>query len=249
MIRGMHAAVGGMVTMLTRVETISNNLANVETTGFKEDLLRLTTYPAQEVERVAGGPGGSAGIGAATMGVLNESVLVRFTQGSLQATESPLDVALQGTGFFAVQTPDGVRYTRDGSFQRDGDNRLVTSRGDLVLDPGGAPIVVPPGAVTILGDGEIRVDDQAVGQLGVFDFADPGQLRKTVDNLFEDPTGQAVPAEASTIHQGFLEGSNVDPARAMADLLVAQRSYEASARMVQLQDDMLGRAVNDVGRV
>jgi flagellar basal-body rod protein FlgF len=263
MIRGSYAATAGMLTMLARVQLISNNLANVNTPGFREDSLRLTTFPQQLMSRLNGGPLQNVGLGGA-WGVVNESVATRYNQGSLRETDGQLDVAINGNGFFAVQTTQGVRYTRDGSFRRDGNNQLVTAQGDLVLTAAGTPITLPPGDITVLPDGQVRVTplvggqagpvEQPVGQLGVFTFAENGQLRKIGGNLFEDPIGQAqaTPLGAGTnvtLHQGFLENSNVDPARAMADMMVAQRVYESSARLVQLQDDMTARAVSDVGRI
>jgi flagellar basal-body rod protein FlgF len=261
MIRGMYSATAGMMTMLSRVQTISNNLANANTPGFREDQLRVTTFPQQLMARMFNGQ--TQIVGTSSSGIVNESNATRFTQGSLKVTDGQLDLAINGDGFFAVQTAQGVRYTRDGSFRRDGNNQLVTSQGDLLLSAQGTPINVPPGAISISPEGQIRVTplvdgqsgpvDQPVAQLGVYAFAEPGQLRKVGANQFEDPTGlaQAQPAVGglSTVHQGYLEGSNVDPARAMADLMVAQRSYEASARLVQLQDDMTARAVSDIGRL
>lgn len=259
MIRGMYAATAGMLTMLSRVQTISNNLANVNTPGFREDTLRLSTFPQQLMSRLFSGD--PAQIGMTTSGIINESVATRFTQGSFKNTGGPLDLALNGDGFFQVQTTQGVRYTRDGSFRRDGNNQLVTAQGDLVLDNNGAPITLPDGDLAILSDGQIRVTplnggtagpvDQVAGQIGVVRFAEPAQLRKIGNNLFEDPLNQAQPGPdaVTTVHQGFLEGSNVDPAQAMSDMMVAQRIYEASARMVQLQDDMTARAVSDVGKL
>ncbi|HEU5317061.1 MAG TPA: flagellar basal-body rod protein FlgF [Chloroflexota bacterium] len=263
MIRGMYAATAGMMTMLSRVQTISNNLANVNTPGFREDTLRLTSFPQQLMARLFSA-GGTQQIGSAINGIVNESVATRFTQASLRQTDSPLDLAINGDGFFGVQTAQGVRYTRDGSFRRDGNNQLVTAQGDLVLSDAGTPITLPPGAVSVSPEGQIRVTalidgisgpiDQPVARIGVFTALEPGQLRKTANNQFEDATGLAQIAPQplngrATVHQGFLENSNVDPARAMSDMMVAQRSYEASARMLQLQDDMTARAVSDLGRL
>jgi flagellar basal-body rod protein FlgF len=260
MIRGSYAATAGMMAMLSRTQTIANNLANVNTPGYREDTLRVTTFPQQLMSRLFAG-GGMRSVGINAMGMVNESIATRFMQGSFRGTENPLDVAINGDGFFAVQTTQGVRYTRDGGFRRDGNNQLVTAQGDLVLGANGVPITLPPGDVSILPTGEIRVApltggqagtaDLPAGQLGIFTFVEVGQLRKVGGNLFEDPLGQAQPSPAgnSTMHQGYLENSNVDPARAMADLMVAQRTYEAATRMVQLQDEMTARAVSDVGRI
>ena len=262
MIRGMYSATAGMMTMLTRVQTIANNLANVDTPGYREDTLRLTTFPQMLMSRMFGGAGGANSttltngafvpLGQSSLsGVVNESMSVRLTQASLRPTDNPLDMAVQGAGFFSVQTPDGIRYTRDGSFRRDGANQLVTAQGDLVLGANGTPITVPLGEVVVTPTGEIQVNGHAVGQVGVTEFGQPDQLKKVANNLLEDPTGQSQPgpSQASVVQQGYLEGSNVDPTRAMADMMVAQRAYESNARMVQMQDDMTQRAVNDVGRV
>ena len=264
MIRGMYSATAGMMTMLSRVQTISNNLANINTPGFREDTLRLTSFPQQLMARLFSGPGGNRMIGSSINGIVNESMSTHFSQGSLRQTDGQLDMAINGDGFFAVQTTQGVRYTRDGSFRRDGANQLVTSQGDLVLSNNGTPITLPAGAISVSPEGQIRVTplidgiagpaDRLAGQIGVYTFTEPGQLRKTSANQFEDPTGLAQPAAQgaagpSTVHQGFLENSNVDPARAMADMMVAQRAYESSARMLQMQDDITARAVSDVGRL
>src|SRR5687767_6565010 len=195
MIRGMYAATAGMMTMLSRVQTISNNLANVNTPGFREDTLRMTSFPQQLMSRLFNG-GGIQQIGVAINGVVSESMATKFSQGSLRQTEGQLDMAINGNGFFAVQTTQGVRYTRDGSFRRDGTNQLVNSQGDLVLSAQGTPITVPPGAISVSPEGQIRVTplatggqpgavDQAVAQVGVYTFAEPGQLRKTSGNLFD----------------------------------------------------------------
>ena len=123
--------------------------------------------------------------------------------------------------------------------------------GDLVLDANLQPITLPAGGTTMRANGEILVNDQVVGQVGLFDFVEPQQLVKVGNTQFEDARQLAQPLAAvgTTVRQGYLEQSNVDPARAMTDLMVAQRTYEAAARMVQLQDEMTQRAANDLGRI
>ncbi len=250
MIRGSYAATAGMITMLTRAQQISNNIANVNTVGYREDQLRVTAFPQLLMNRLFSERGQPV-VGSLVNGTASESTWIRFAQAPLRATDNPLDLAVQGTGLFAVQTAQGVRYTRDGGFRRDGQNQLVTTRGDLVLDANLAPISVPTGLVTVRGNGQVLVDDQVAGQVGLFDFVEPQQLVKVGNTLFEDQRGMAQPqaATGTTVRQGYLEQSNVDPARAMTDLMVAQRQYEAAARMVQLQDEMTQRAANDIGRV
>jgi len=250
MIKGMYAATAGMITMLTRAQQISNNIANVNTVGYREDTVRVTSFPQQLMNRVFGASS-SPNIGSLVNGTVTESTWIRYAQAPLRATDNPLDMAIQGSGMFAVQTPQGVRYTRDGGFRRDGLNQLVTTRGDLVLDANLQPITLPAGGTTMRANGEILVNDQVVGQVGLFDFVEPQQLVKVGNTQFEDARQLAQPLAAggTTVRQGYLEQSNVDPARAMTDLMVAQRTYEAAARMVQLQDEMTQRAANDLGRI
>ncbi|MAG35872.1 MAG: flagellar biosynthesis protein FlgF [Dehalococcoidia bacterium] len=263
MIRGFYAAAAGMNTMLARAQLITNNLTNVNTPGFKQDVLRLRSFQQTlNASIFAGGP--VRPIGAFGMGIVNEGITTLHTQGQLQQTINPHDIALQGPGFFQIQTPDGIRYTRDGAFHRDANGTLITPEGYALLGANG-PITVGiddfnitrEGNVivqqqTIDPDGNLLVEDQVIDELALVAFERPDDLKKIGNSLFEIagpnvPT--PLPADDIVVLQGFLELSNVDAARAMADLMVAQRAYESNQRSLGLQDEILGRAVNDIGRL
>lgn len=249
MLRGLYTAASGMMSQMTRQGIISNNLNNATTTGYKQDITSQGVFRRMLMSRIGGGdtPAGAAELG----GFIADSGSVRSTtdyaQGSLTETGGELDLALTGPGFFAVQTPTGLQVTRSGAFSRDAEGRLVTTDGALVLGAGG-PLTLPPGPVMVAGDGTITVAGQPAGQLRIVQFEDD-QLVKAGATRFAPRAGAEPAAAAAAVNQGFLEAANVDFTRAMADMMAASRSYEASQRMVQMQDELLGKAVNEVGRV
>lgn len=248
MIRGLYSAASGMMTMLSRAQLLSNNLANVDTPGFKEDTLRLKSFRNQFLLRLFGGA--QQRIGVAGTGILNEGIFTNHDQGQLRESSSPLDIALQGPGFFQVQTAEGIRYTRDGHFRRNAAGQVVTAAAEQVLGADGGPITIGFGELVISREGQVIVDEVEVGQVGLVRFDQPEQLEKVGNNKFVAPPDVvAQPDTLSLVHQGFLEQSNVDPARAMASMMVAMRSYEANQRLVQAQDEMNRQAANEIGRV
>ena len=154
-----------------------------------------------------------------------------------------MDVALHGDGFFCVQTPDGTRYTRNGQLALDAQGRLVTTAGQLLLGTDGKPITVGRAdGMSIAQDGTVRSGTKVVGQIAIVSLTN---AVKQGDNVFTGTPGGR-PAE-TTVEQGYLEGSGVEPARAMVDMIVSLRAYEASQRVLHAIDDTLGRAVNSVG--
>jgi flagellar basal body rod protein FlgG len=173
-----------------------------------------------------------------------------FDQGALQTTGNPLDVALQGSGFFAVRTPQGqLAYTRDGSFLRTAQNQLVTSSGAAVLDAQGNPITIPPqGDVQISRTGAITSGGAPVAQLGVFEFANLTNLRPQGGNTFIDAGAIPQAAAQTTVLQGSQEKSNADVVRSMVDLITNERWFDANENMVQQQDQLTSLAVGTVGR-
>jgi flagellar basal-body rod protein FlgG len=174
-------------------------------------------------------------------------VVLKLDQGSLTATDNPLDVAMTGPGFFSIQTPNGIAYTRTGHLYRDVEGQLVTADGMHVLGQNG-PIALPSRDVEFGPDGSLFADGLAFDKLQLVEFANAQGLKKIGFNRYdsaETPT-QAV---ATQVKGGYLEQSNVDPIRAMTDLLTVQRAYEASQFISNLHDQMTGKAVNEVGKV
>jgi len=250
MIYGLWQSAAGMQTNLLLHDVEANNLANVDTVGFKRQMGVLTQRPAPTDER------GSPRHSLASLAALGTQswpgpTVTDFSAGTTQTSGNPLDVALVGRGFLCVRGRDGVAYTRDGRLQMARDGRLVTATGGReVLDAGGRSITLNPtaGKVRIAPDGTIRQGGDAVARLGVVDFPDLQRLRRTGGGLF-DAEGQTPRPAAAQVRQYALESSGVEPTRSIVSLIEVMRAYQLNAQMIHMQDGMLGRAVNDIGRV
>lgn len=226
--RGLYIAASGMLAEQTRQEQIANDLANSSTPGYKSDRTSQRSFNelllANSVTGATVGPLGTA--------VAIDGITTDFTPQPARETGEPLDFAIQGQGFFAVQTDRGVRYTRNGQFTVSPGGVLSTAAGEPVLGRGGQTIAVAP-------DG--RVDPAA---LGVVLLQDP---RKEGDNLVAgNPGGAGVPGQARA---GAVEGSGADPARAMVDMIASMRSFEAGQRVITTIDSTLEKAANRVGSI
>ncbi|MGE0185951.1 MAG: flagellar basal-body rod protein FlgF [Hyphomonadaceae bacterium] len=224
-----------------RMDIAANNLANVNTTGFKADGMVL-----DEAERTDA----HAEEDPTEIRFVRDVALMRdMRQGPIAMTGNALDVALEGDGFIMVEGPSGPLYTRDGAFSLTGEGRLVTSDGRAVLNSGGAPIVLDPqGESPSIGrDGVIRVAGVEVGRIGVASFAAPGALSKVGDNLW-DAQGQASGAFEGVVLQGALEGSNVRPVVELTRLIEISRAYQSAAKIVSGADELRQRAIERLGR-
>jgi flagellar basal-body rod protein FlgG len=248
-----------MIGQQANIDTISNNLANVNTAGFKkvrsdfEDLLYQTL-------KIAGTPATEDTVTPVGIqmghGVKVAATQRMFTQGALQNTDNVYDIALQGEGFFRIQMYDGsYAYTRDGSFKVDSDGRLVTSNGYHVLPDITMPENFLPQTITVTKTGLVQVkipasdDPIDVGQIELYRFPNPVGLSAVGENMFKlsQASGDAIPGRpgfdgmGQTVHK-FLEMSNVSVVREMVDLIVAQRAYEFNSRTIQTTDNMLATA-------
>lgn len=252
MIYGLWQSAGGLQAQEYRQTLLANNLANVDTPGFRAD--RVAFSDRLNAAAARGAALQAPELKNMTGGVFETEVYTdyAFKDASLVPTGNPLDVAVQGEGFLAVQSSAGPRYTRDGRMIMDASGALIhAASGRAMLDIGGRPITLDPTSregLKIDARGVIRQGDTPVGQLAVVDFTDRGRLTKEGENLF---VAQAAPDLAATgqVRQALHEGSNVEPARTLVDMIAAARAYEANARLISLQDESLGRVVNDVGRV
>ncbi len=239
--RGLYIAAAGMLAEQVRQDLISNDLANASTPGYKPDNAEQASFSDLLLWNSSTG----APVGSLSMGSRITKVVTDLTQGPLQSTGNPLDVALEGSGFFAVQTGSGVRYTRDGQFLVDGRGRLTTATGNLVLGTSGKPITVgqaDPTTVAIDQRGTVKVGNRTVGTLAVMSLT--GAVKQG-DTLFAGTPG--VRPAGTMVVQGSLEGSGVQPAAAMVDMIVSFRSYETTQRAIQSIDTELGRSANSVG--
>ena len=261
MVRSLWTGASGMIGQQANIDNISNNLANVNTVGFKrtradfEDLLYQTV-------RTAGTPATEETVVPVGIqmghGVKLAATQRMFTQGSLQNTENVYDIAIMGEGFFRIQMYDGSwAYTRDGTFKVDENGRLVTSNGYWVLPDIVMPEGFLPERITVSQDGRVSVivpqidlnDPVEVGQIELYRFPNPVGLSAVGENLFKitNASGQAIPGRPGYEGMGriahkFIEMSNVAVVREMVDLIVAQRAYEFNSRTIQTSDSMLGTA-------
>lgn len=238
-----YVALSQQAVLRRRLDVIANNLANVDTPGFKlENLLTRTERATPAAD--ADGPN-------PVSFVLDAGLGRDFSQGSLRQTSAPLDFGLEGDGFFTVRTAQGDRYTRDGSFSMDPQGRLVTADGDPVLDDAGGEITfnAQGGEISVAPDGSVTQGGQTVARLGVARFASQGVLQKIGGNLYSAPVGSApVQATDTRVRQGFLESSNVQPIVQITDMIEVQRAYERVSRIVDSTADLSRRAVERLGR-
>ena len=238
--RAIEISAQGMQALALRQEVISNNLANADTAGFKSDILCFKAFPSVF----------SKAIGETKAGVSIDSVASRFKQGALINTGDKFDLALEGAGFFAVQTPDGTKYTRSGDFVLDDNGRLCSQQGFAVLGEGGA-INILGQDVEINSIGEIIVDGALVNKVKVVDFANPNALKKYGNCLFEpvDENVSVQPASADTkVVSGFVESSGVNMMQEMVQMLETLRTYQTLSRVVLAQDEVQNKTVNQVGK-
>ena len=246
MISGLYTAASGLIARMEALDATTNNLANANTTGYKADKPSFESYLASSQQASSGMPllRESQNTGTRLAGTATD-----MRPGSLQQTGNSLDVALEGNGFLAVQTPAGVRYTRNGNLSLDSNNRLVTRQGFPVLGDGG-PIVITGSQIVINPTGTISVDGTPQSNLQLVEFKDTKGLRKEGDSLFAAPQGTvADPATKTKIKQGYLETSNVNVVKEMIDMVEEGRAAETYQKVIQAMGDVLGKAVNDVGKI
>jgi flagellar basal body rod protein FlgG len=251
MIKGLYAAASAMLAGLVRQETLAHNVANLDTPGYKrlevtlDDFRKTLVFPSQAESNQMGKTGL---VGLLGLGVETAPVAPDFSQGALQHTGQPLDLAIEGAGFFQVKTPEGERYTRDGRFIRDASGQLVTVDGYQILNSSGQPITLPEGELMVLGDGNLMVNGQPAGQLGLAAFKDPAaELTRSLPNTFA-AAGQPTGEERGFITQGYLETANLDSAEIMTQMVIVARAYEAAQQMVQNQDELIGKTIATLGR-
>ncbi|EPX84158.1 flagellar basal-body rod protein FlgF [Rubellimicrobium thermophilum DSM 16684] len=230
----IYATLTRQAGLMAQMQVVANNIANLSTVGFKAEGVTFTEY----VRRT--GTGESLSMAAAHG---RETALA---QGPLERTGGSFDLAIEGEGFFLVETPQGPRLTRAGAFTPDAAGNLVTAQGYRLLDAGGAPVFVPlaEGPVGIAADGTISAGGRPVGQIGLVVPRDPLALRREAGTLFSAP--QTDPAPAGRILQGFLEKSNVDPVMEVARLIAVSRAYEAGQAFLDREDERIRKTIQAI---
>ncbi|AEK58114.1 MULTISPECIES: flagellar basal-body rod protein FlgG [Acidithiobacillus] len=261
MMRSLYVAATGLEGEQTKMDVIANNLANVNTTGFKQsravfqDLLyQNLRQPGAQSSQTTQYPSGLQ-LGTGVRVVATERLM---TQGNLTSTGNALDLGINGQGFFQIMQPDGtIAYTRDGTFQLNNQGQLVTSNGYL-LQP---PVTIPPNAqsITIGTDGTVSVvlpgqsQPQQVGSIQLANFINPTGLQSIGDNLYlqtgssgAPQTGQPTLNGLGSVQQGYLESSNVNVVSELVDMIATQRAYEINSKAVSTSDSMLGYAIQNL---
>ncbi len=259
MMRGLWTAATGMTTQQTNIDVTANNLANVNTAGFKKSRANFEDLIYQTLKH----PGALSASGTEIPtgiqighGAKTSSVEKIFTEGNLKRTGNQLDLAIEGKGFFVITLPDGSEaYTRDGSFKLNSNGEIVTADG-YKLSP---PITIPSDTVniTISDDGTVSVlqagqtNMTQVGTIQLVNFINPSGLKSIGKNLFKETAASGAPITGTpgtnglgTVSQGFLEMSNVNVVEEMVNLIVGQRAYEANSKSIQTADTMLATAIN-----
>jgi flagellar basal-body rod protein FlgF len=241
MINTPYISLSRQTALQRELDVVANNVANMNTTGFKGE--RMVFQDLVEKLQVEGGKAHF---------VTDRATYTDHSAGALTTTGNPYDVAIQGNGMFAVETPGGAAYTRDGRFAVSAEGDLVTQSGNRVLDAGGASIQLPEGytSFTVSGDGTVSVNNgQMVGRLAAARFENPASLVRQGDGLFMPARGQEpVVADQGGFVQGMVEGSNVNPVAEMVRMVGLHRAYEESMRMSDQDHERVIKMIETVGR-
>ena len=262
MSEGLYIAASGGTKQLRKLEAISNNISNISSQGFKREMLiyeEKRTPPNQSL--LIGFEGDKfsqpfSSDSAASYVQVTQS-LTDFTQGPLIKTDNPLDVAIEGEGFFAVDTPTGIRYTRSGNFQLDGLGQLVDRKGNTILTQNEEPILVPFGTrqVTVGQDGSVfggtELDSESLGQIRIVKFDNPQVLKKEGEGFYKisDPSVKEILVNDAKVLQGFKETSNANVIHEMTQMIETVRQLEAYQKVIQSIDEADDQSVNSLGRV
>lgn len=261
MLRSMYAGISGMKGFQTKLDVIGNNIANVNTAGFKKGRVTFQDLLSQTTTGASGPTDNRGGINPSQVGLGSQlgSIDDIHTQGFSQTTNNPLDLQLEGDGMFILDTPDGQAYTRAGNFYLDAEGNIVNSDGYyLVGSDGNSPLTIPDeatsinieknGTITYVNDQNEVVDDQ---QIGVAVFSNPEGLQKDGGSIYLETNNSGVPTiqepetgGAATIVSRALEMSNVDLAEEFTEMTTAQRGFQANTRIITTSDEILQELVN-----
>lgn len=260
MLKGLYTAYTGMVNEQNRMDVITNNLANANTNGYKKEGATSQAFDdvlAYKLKDLSDAPRTAKYLGVNNPGVKIGETYTDYSQGPIKGTENPLDMALSGSGFFAVShlNKDGessVKYTRDGSFTMNTQGFLVTHDGDFVLNTTGAKIKLDPlldVRVDIFGNIMQGDDNTPVTQIRVRDFEDYNYLEKFGENLYQPVEGARIQEADAKIYQGYLETSNISVVTEMVNMINVSRAYETNQKAIQTYDASLEIAVNQLGKL
>lgn len=257
MVRGLYTAYTGMINQQKRLDTVTNNLANASTTGFKREGLTLKSFDQMLTVKLndLSVPYLNEGIGKMSLGVKIGENYTDYSQGSFKETGNTYDLALAGNGFFTISYTDkkgntSEKYTRDGEFTMDSEGYLRTLEGDYVQGEGGNIMIpVETSEVSIRDNGDIYADGEYVDSLRIVDFEDYNNIEKFGENLYNVVDGATETESTAAVKQGYLEMSNINVVKEMVEMITISRAYESNQKLIQTEDDMLDKSVNQVGKV
>ena len=240
----LYVGLSRQMVLRREMDIVANNIANADTSGFKVESLMTKEQP---------GPPAFTLQGPKPVKFVSANGVARdFGQGGLHRTDAPLDLAIEGQGFFKITTKDGERYTRDGRFRTDDLGRLTTQDGQTVADEGGGEITLDlqKGQITIAQDGTVSQGSERVGKVGVYKFDTLSVLEKKGDNLLANTSNsQPAPAIDAKVRQGMLEESNVKPILEITRMIEVSRAYEQVTRMMDSQSELTRSTITRMGRL
>ena len=231
-----YIALSRQMTLRREMDVIANNMANLNTPAFKNQSMLFVEFLE------------TSDSGEKTSFVQDIALVRNLTEGQMTATQNPLDLAISGEGYFAVETPVGPRYTRNGVFQLNADGELVTSSGQRVLGEGGGPIALPPNSakVEITRDGTVSTEQGPAGRLRLVRFEDEQAMVKLADGLYDADGQDPLPVEDAEVVQGMIEGSNVQGIIELTKMIETVRHYSATGKMVNDEHERLRRAIQSL---
>lgn len=234
----VYASLTRQSGLMREMRTIANNIANTSTAGFRREGVVFSEY------MVSLRPDGE------TLAMANiRGRMVDLSQGAMSKTGGSTDLAIEGEGFFMVQTPQGERLTRAGSFMTNGEGEIVNPDGYQLLDDGRSPLIIPPGTrnIGVGEDGTVSADGEPIGRVGVYSVPDPSELRHVAGTLFEAGK-DTTPLEEPRVRQGFIEESNVEPVTEIARMIEVQRAYELGQSLLEQEDQRIRQVITSLTR-
>lgn len=249
MFKGFYNLTSSMLTHQHNLNVIANNMVNISTAGYKQDRYTASTFDDVMYSRVGNKYNTGEEIGRQSYIRAASQIYTDYTQGTLEPTGLPLDFAINGDGFFAVQSPDGeIAYTRMGNFSLDEEGYLCLPGYGQVLDPQSRPIYLGTDKIYGGSQGIIYYNEAgAIGQLGVFRFEDNGVLEHNDMGLFTGTGGQAT--QEAEVLNGYLERSNTDMVKQMTEMITFQRALQSAAQISKMYDQLMSKATTEVGRM
>lgn len=249
MVKGFYNLTSGMLSQSRRLDVVANNMTNIATPGYKNETYTDTTFREVLMSRVGNkDKSGAQQIGTETYILAPSRLYVDYTQGAVEETGMSLDFAIEGDGFFAIQTPAGVRYTRNGGFILDEQGYLCLAGQGRVLGPDNQPIYLPSDQLRADRAGNLYIQDgrDPVGRIGVFTFADNDQLTIDATGLYN---GQGAAPADTPLRWRALERANVDLVGEMTNMMAGQRAFQSAAQVLKIYDGVLNKIAADVGSV